>query len=174
MTTTATTATIEFGELLQYERDEIARWEAFVARVPSSLDVPFAPDANRGGRMATVRHVIVHIVGAECRYADRLEGVAVTPFEAIPSEPVAALFDAARSANARLGAWVACASDNDLARDIEFQTITAGTFTASARKIVAHTLLHGVRTWAQLATVLRASGMATDGRHDVLFSEAFR
>ncbi len=168
------TAVIEFDELLRYERDELQRWEAFFARTPASLRVPFAPDADGGGRMATVGHVIHHIVGVEWRYADRLEGVTVTAFEAIPSEPASALFDAARVANSRLAEWVARASEADLAREIEFQTMTAGSCRASAQKIVAHTLLHGVRTWAQLATVLRANGMATEGRHDLLFSEALR
>lgn len=161
---------IEFEELLRYERDELARWETFFARTPAALRVPFAPDAA-GGRMATVGHVIHHIVGVEWRYVDRLEGVAVTAFEAIPSAPTRMLFDAGRAANARLSHWVARASEADLAREIEFQTISAGALRASARKIVAHTLMHGVRTWAQLATLLRVHGMTTDGRHDLLFSE---
>lgn len=163
---------IEFDELLRYERDEVKRWETFFALTPAALRAPFAPDAAGGGRMATVNQVIHHIVGVEWRYVDRLEGVTVTAFEAIPADPVSKLFDAASEANARLAEWVARASEADLAREIEFQTISAGSLRATARKIVAHTLLHGVRTWAQLATVLRMNGMATEGRHDFLFSES--
>ncbi|MEO7457588.1 MAG: DinB family protein [Gemmatimonadaceae bacterium] len=166
--------TIEFDELLRYEREQLDHWKAFFAKAPEGLEVPFAADADGGGRMATVRHVIHHIAGVECRYVDRLERIAVTPFEAIPLAPAGALFDAARAANARLATWVGRASQADLSCEIEFQTISAGTVRASARKIVAHTLLHGVRTWAQLATVLRTHGAPTDWYHDALFSEAFR
>ncbi|MBA3655938.1 MAG: hypothetical protein H0W69_01135 [Gemmatimonadaceae bacterium] len=169
----AMAAVIEFDELLRYERDELQRWEAYFARTPAAFRVLFAPDTDGGGRMATVGQVIHHIVGVAWRYADRLEAVTVTAFETIPSEPASTLFDAAHVVNARLAEWVARASELDLAREIEFETISAGSFRASARKILAHTLLHSVRTWAQVATVLRANGMATEGRHDLIFSEVF-
>jgi uncharacterized damage-inducible protein DinB len=40
---------------------------------------------------------------------------------------------------------------------------------ATPRKIVSHALLHEVRHWAQVATLLRLNGM-TDDFHDFLFS----
>ncbi len=164
---------VGFDELLRYEREAVDRWEAHVRKYPDVLDVPYAPEQGPGARMATVRDVIHHIVGVEWRYCDRLEGVPATPFEAIPTEPAAALFEAAREANTRLAGWMGAASDADYARVLEFHTISAGTLRASARKIVVHTLVHGIRTWAQLATVVRLHGRATDWYHDVLFSEAF-
>lgn len=81
-------------------------------------------------------------------------------------------FAAGRDARARLERFVETASDDDLARRLTFETISAGTQSASARKIVGHALLHAVRTWAQLATVVRQHGAPTRGRHDLLLSDA--
>ena len=60
-----------------------------------------------------------------------------------------------------------------VARTLEFDTLSAGRLTGSARKIVAHALVHGVRHWAQLATILRQQGRPTTGwQHDLLLSDA--
>jgi len=158
------------AELVEYEREELSRWAQYFAANPDALDLAFAP--GDGSRMPTVRAVVHHIAGVERRYADRLQGQPPTPFEAIAQEPAEALFAAARDANQRLGSWLARATEEDLARVLEFETISAGTFRASARKIAAHALLHGIRTWAQVATVLRLNGVPSDGRHDLLFSDA--
>jgi uncharacterized damage-inducible protein DinB len=55
---------------------------------------------------------------------------------------------------------------------LEFQTLTAGTQKASARKVILHAMLHGLRHWAQLATIVREHGHATDWFHDILMSDA--
>lgn len=164
---TTTAHALTFRELLDYTAGETERWYRWLSARPESLDVPFAE-----GRTATVRGVIQHIFAVERRYADRLLGDPVTPYEQIPTDSADALFGAGRDARERLERYLATASDDDLARTLEMTTITAGTFSASARKVVAHTLMHGIRTWAQLATVLRQHGHPTDWYHDVAFSDA--
>lgn len=77
----------------------------------------------------------------------------------------------ATDSSSEMSAWLTGASDSYLARVLEFDTISAGAFRASARKVVAHTLVHGIRTWAQLATVTRMHGVRTDWHHDLLFSD---
>ncbi len=167
----AAAAALTFAELLAYERETLSRWADYVAAHPEALALPF--DAGGGdARMATVRGVIHHIAAVERRYADRLAGDPVTPYDAVPSAPADALLAAARDAHDRLARWVAGASEADLARTIEFRTISAGAFRASARKIVAHALLHGVRHWAQLASHLRAAGRPAGWGHDLLLSDA--
>jgi uncharacterized damage-inducible protein DinB len=42
---------------------------------------------------------------------------------------------------------------------------------ATPKKIVTHVLLHEIRHWAQIATLLRLTGV-TDDFHDFLFSPA--
>ena len=161
------TADLTFRELLDYTGAEAVRWEEYFARHPEALDFPFAE-----GRTATVRGLVQHIFAVERRYADRLNDEPVAGYEAIPADSADALFGAGRDARARLERYLATASDADLARRLTFETLSAGTQSASARKIVAHALVHGLRTWAQLATVVRQRGVPTEGRHDLLFSNA--
>jgi len=96
----------------------------------------------------------------------------VTPYDSIDTSSMDALFAAGREARRQLERYLDGAAEGDLARRLEFQTISAGTLSASARKIVAYALLHGVRHWAQLATVLRQHGRRTSWMHDLLLSEA--
>ncbi len=159
---------LTFRELLDYTRGEAEHWHRWLASQPAAvLDLPAGT-----GRTATVRGLIHHIIVVERRYVDRLRGEPVTAYEDLPQDSLDTLFTAFAEARARLDAWLASASEADLARRLEFQTISAGTLQASARKIVAHLLLHGVRHWAQLATVLRQHGHSTDWMHDILMSDA--
>ena len=160
-------AALTFRELLDYTAGEAERWAEYFARHPEALDLPFAE-----GRTATVRGVVQHIFAVERRYADRLNDEPAAAYDAIPTGSTEALFAAGRDARARLERFLATASGADLARRRTFETLSAGTQTATARKIVAHALLHAVRTWAQLATVVRQQGVPTAGRHDLLFSNA--
>ena len=161
-------AALAFRELLDYTTTETERWHRWLAAQGEGvLDLPVGE-----GRTATVRGLVQHIFAVERRYADRLLGEPVTPYEAIDASSIDALFAAGREARRQLERYLDGATGDDLARRLEFQTISAGTLSASARKIVAHALLHGVRHWAQLATVLRQQGRATDWMHDLLLSEA--
>lgn len=44
---------------------------------------------------------------------------------------------------------------------------------ASAGKMVAHMLVHGIRHYAQLATALRAQGHPQPWQHDLILGEGF-
>lgn len=166
--TPASTPALTIRELLDYTAAETERWHRwFTAHPAQLLDVPVGE-----GRTATVRGLVQHIIAVERRYADRLLGDAVTPYEAIPTDSADALFAAFTQARARLERYLATATPDDLARRLEFQTLSAGAQSASARKIVLHALVHGIRHWAQVASALRQHGHATDWMHDLLMSDA--
>lgn len=163
-----TDTALSFRELLDWTAGETRRWRAWLAAQPAAaLDVPVG-----AGRTATVRQLVHHVVVVERRYADRLRDEPVSRYEDVPDESVDALFDAFEEGRRRLEEWIARASDADLARRLEFTTLSAGTLSASARKIVVHALLHGVRHWAQIATALRQHGYPSDWHHDILMSDA--
>ena len=165
---TSPSPALTFRELLDYTAGETARWHAWFRGQPASvLALPALT-----GREATVGALVRHIFLVERRYVDRLVGDPPTAYETVPTDDVEALFAAGRDARERLERWLATATPEAFAARLEFQTITAGTLSASARKIVGHTLLHGVRHWAQLATLLRQQGHATDWMHDLLMSDA--
>ena len=54
---------------------------------------------------------------------------------------------------------------------LEFRTLTAGMVRASRYRITANLVNHGVRHWAQIATVLRQHGMGDQWPHDLLLSD---
>lgn len=152
-----------YRDLLAYQLGETRRWLAWLA------DRPAAQAARIGeGRLATVRDTVVHIVGVDLRYAQRLRGLTTTGFEALQDESWSGLVAHAERAAALLDAWLADATPANLERELVFQTLSAGTLTATARSVIMHTLVHGTRHWAQIATFLRQQGHVQDWRHDYL------
>jgi uncharacterized damage-inducible protein DinB len=164
----STTSALTFRELLAYSAGETSHWHRWLASQPAAvLDV-----AAGDGRLATVRGLIHHIALVERRYADRLLGDPVTTYESVPGDTLEALFGALMDGRAKLLRYLSSATDEQLAQMLEFETISAGKQSASARKVVAHALMHGIRHWAQLATLLRQAGYKTDWSHDLLMSDA--
>jgi uncharacterized damage-inducible protein DinB len=43
----------------------------------------------------------------------------------------------------------------------------------SARKLVAHILVHEIRHWAQIAVTVRLHDLAPPGEHDLVFSKSY-
>src|SRR6478672_12614490 len=135
------TIALTFRELLDYTRAETEHWHRWLAaQPPEVLDLPAGT-----GRTATVRELVHHIVVVERRYTDRLRGEPVSNYADVPSEPLDTMFASFTDTRARLEQWLQSAADSDLAKVLEFQTLSAGTQSASARKVAVHLLLHGVR-----------------------------
>jgi uncharacterized damage-inducible protein DinB len=159
---------LTFRELLDYTAGENEHWHAWLAKQSASvLDLQIGE-----GRIATVRGLLQHIFAVERRYADRLLHQPVSNYDAVDATSLETLFAGAKHSRQLLEQYLATATEDDLAARLEFQTLTAGMQSATARKIVAHTLLHGIRHWAQLATSLRQQGHPTDWAHDLLMSSA--
>jgi uncharacterized damage-inducible protein DinB len=163
----ATTAELSFAEMLEANHRETAKWHVWFERQPAELlDLPLNIALARD-----VREFLLHIFAVELRYAERLLDKAVTPYEVHPTGSVAELFSIGEKARELFRKYLDGATDEDLAVVLEFPTRTAGTLRSSKRKMFVHAMLHGVRHWAQLATVLREKGHGTDWPHDFLFSD---
>ena len=149
-----TTCALSFRELLDYTRVESERWHRWLAAQPSGvLDLPVGV-----GRTATARGLIHHIILVERRYTDRLRGEPITTYESVPADSLDTLFGVFDDTRTRLEEWLATATDADLARRLEFQTLSAGTLTASAHKIVVLHKGHVVETGTHDA-LLAGSGL---------------
>lgn len=155
-------------ELLDYTEEETARWEAWLRR--SDLGMLEFPVGT--GDRATLRELIAHIFIVEHRYADRLFGEEPSAYDRFPAGTLDELFAIHRLARAKLRRWIAQAPEAEWAERLTFQTLTAGELSASKRKIVQHTLVHGIRHWAQIATELRQLGHPQPWMHDLLMSGA--
>jgi uncharacterized damage-inducible protein DinB len=159
---------LKLSELLAYAENESHRWQKWFQENPSALDVPL--DIAQG---KDARNLVLHIVAVDLRYAERLLGEEVTPYENFPSD-VAILFETGDRAFQKLRGFLDSATEDEWKKVIEFPTRSMGTLTSSKRKIFVHTLLHSTRHWAQLATALRVAGYKQNWHHDFLFTEAIQ
>jgi len=160
---------VGFTELMRYTDVETTKWRTFLSSVgPSVLDVPIDTAGQKD-----VRGVLLHIFAVELRYSERLlEKTEVTAYEQLPTGSLDELFGIYRRARENFETWLANTHEQDLAKVLTFKTITAGTLSASKRKILIHALLHGVRHWAQMANTLRIRGHKQDWMHDFLMTDA--
>lgn len=120
--------------------------------------------------MATIGGVVTHIFAVEQRYAQRLRDEEVTPWEGFPQTSVEDVFELGDNARGQLVDFLTSAPDSELDRELTFQTLTAGTVTASKHKIASNVFLHGIRHWGQIATVLRQGGFSEQWSHDLLLT----
>jgi uncharacterized damage-inducible protein DinB len=160
---------ITLQELLVDNEASTNKWHAWFHANEAALDVPC--DIYNSG---TVRGILKHIFAVELRHSQRLRGEEVVAYDAIPAGSLDELFDVHVKATENLQKFLLGTSDAALEEVIALQTVSAGTIHASRRKLFAHIMLHSIRHWAQLSTLLREQGFKTDWPKDFLFSEAVR
>lgn len=159
---------IEARTLAAYVDHETERWRAWFASAPPEvLELPLGPGAD-----GTVRVLVKHIFAVELRYAQRLSDQAVSGYDELADGTVDDLWDIHRRAAALRDAFLAGASAADLARVLVSDTRKLGRIESSAHKVVVHSLIHGIRHWAQIAAVLRQHGHGGLWEHDWLLSPA--
>jgi uncharacterized damage-inducible protein DinB len=160
-------AGIDFNELLAYTDEENRNWKRWLEQHPEALAVSTGIAGEED-----VAGLLVHIFAVELRYAERLLDQPVSSYEKLRSANLDQIFSIANDARSRYKQFLANTNDADLSKMLTLETRSAGTLTASKRKILAHALLHGVRHWAQIATALRKAGYKQDWPHDLLMTKA--
>ncbi len=153
-------------ELLRFCFAETQRWREWLTGNQDLLDLPIDI-----AQAKTVRELILHIVAVDLRYAERLVGERVTEYNELPTSTLEELFSTSGRAREKLETFVRRARDAEWNEVLSFPTRSAGTLSSSKRKIFVHTLLHGMRHWAQLATYLRQQGHKQPWAHDFLLSD---
>jgi uncharacterized damage-inducible protein DinB len=154
-------------ELLQWNDSTAKKWEKLLEQHPETLALPC--DVRETENVAGL---LQHIVAVELRYAERLLGEPVTEYQDIPTDSVRSLF---ATHDRAMEKYRALAANNDYGWDeeIEFPTRSlAGKLTATRRAVFAHALLHSIRHYAQLATLLRQHGIPSGFPMDFLFVTA--
>lgn len=157
---------LTYKVLLEVTSVEHHRWRDWFLEHPKAWVVPFAT-----GRMATVGGVVLHIFGVELRYAQRLLDQEVTAWEEFRQTSIDEVFELGDNARGQLVHFLTTAPEKELDRVLTFQTLTAGTVSASKYKIASNIFLHDIRHWGQIATVLRQKGFADQWPHDMLLSD---
>jgi uncharacterized damage-inducible protein DinB len=138
-------------ELLAWNDRTAQTWQLLVEQHPEVLALP----CDVYG-VSTVGQLLQHIVAVETRYAQRLAAIPETPYDAIPYSTAAEIFGAHQAAMDIIRAEVAKGGDWD--KKFEFQTLTMGLARASRKTVFVHALMHSIRHYAQLATLVRQHG----------------
>ena len=156
---------LRYDTLLELTSTEHHRWHQWFVENPTAWAVAFAT-----GRMANIGRVVLHIFAVELRYTQRLRDVKVTTWEEFSQDSIEEVFELGDNARAELVQFLTTAPESELNRVLTFETLTAGTVTASKHKIASNIFLHDIRHWGQIATVLRQHGYADLWPHDMLLS----
>jgi uncharacterized damage-inducible protein DinB len=159
---------LNYAVLLAYTGEETRRWRVFFDQNPKALDVPI------GGERKDVRGLVTHLFVSECRWGQCLVGEPPTSPDSFKPQNIDELWAIYASARKRVETWVASATPEELDQILTVKSVTFGETTASKRKILSHSLIHGIRHWAQIATALRQGCFVSDWSHDMLFSPALR
>ncbi len=166
---------LTIAELLNYTDEERAKWQSwFSAQGNDPLKITFGNETH-----SNIGALILHIFWAElwyaywmCGEALTLESEVVKQHKDIPNDQAEAIFQFGRLARAKMRSFANAAQPEDWERSYEVE-IMGLHFQGSARKLVAHILIHEIRHWAQVALALRQHDLAPPGDHDLLFSESF-
>ena len=161
---------VEFGMLAGYVENETARWREWFETAPAEvLDLRFGD-----GPQASVRALIKHIFAVELRYAQRLAGEPVSAYEDLLDFTVDELWQIHARANAVRRAYLAdaAASADAMNHVLVSETRKLGRIESRAHTVLVHSLIHGIRHWAQIAMVLRQHGYGGLWEHDWLLNPA--
>lgn len=140
------------AEMLAWVERTSDGWRGLIAAHPQILAMPC--DVMN---VATVGELLQHIVAVELRYAEQLSGMPPTEYGAIPFDSGDAIYATHERAMKMLREQLA--SNVDWNERIEFMTRSMGPASSSRRTVLFHALLHGIRHYAQLATLVRQNGI---------------
>ena len=158
--------TLNLDVILDYTDWERQKWRHwFQQRGDQALEVSAGPRGD--GRFETIGDLVRHIFSAEKRYIERLSGRPLTDAASLPSRNAEALFQFGDRSRKELREFVTGYAASDWDRPQDFKILNHE-ITATPRKIVVHVLMHEIRHWAQIATLLRLSGLPVEWRDFLL------
>jgi uncharacterized damage-inducible protein DinB len=152
-------------EVLAWNEKTAQGWRKLLTDHPELLTQPCDIAGTK-----SVAELLQHIVAAQLRYAERLAGLPISDYATIPFDSVESIYaihDRATNIFQQL-----FASEIDWNEPIDFTTRTMGTLRSNRKTILFHALLHGIRHYAQLATLIRQHGVKPDSPMDYLFMHA--
>jgi uncharacterized damage-inducible protein DinB len=152
-------------EILAWSEKTATGWRQLLAAHPELLTQPCDIAGTK-----TVAELLQHIVAAQLRYAERLAGLPISDYATIPFDSVDSIY--ATHDRSIILFQQLLASDIDWDEPIDFTTRTMGSLHSNRKTILLHALLHGIRHYAQLASLVRQHGVKPDWPMDYLFMHA--
>lgn len=154
-------------EIMAWLETTSARWKALIEANSHILAMP----CDVMG-VTTVAELLQHIVAVELRYAEQLSGQPPTEYAQIRFDSAAAIYATHERAAAMVRELLA--SEDDWDEEIEFMTRSMGKARAKRKTVLFHSMLHAVRHYAQLATLVRQHGVKPDWQMDYLMMDLKR
>jgi uncharacterized damage-inducible protein DinB len=137
-------------------------WKGFFSTHPEALS--FSCDVRETKTMA---ELLRHIVAVELLFAEHLHGLPETARDAVAANSVAAMYATHEKAMALLRELDA-KDDAYWESWMDFPSRRAGVIRAPRRTFLVHSLMHSVRHYAQMATLVRRQGIASELHLDYL------
>ena len=165
---------LTINELLDYTDEERAKWEGwFAAHGNDPLKFAVPMDVH-----PTIGALILHCFWAELFYANWIRGDILTEermkkqSESLSADKADAVFafGHATRKSMRESTSGLTEEDWDHTHELEMRGVR---LEGTARKLIAHILVHEIRHWAQVAVTVRQNDLAPPGEHDLCFSKSF-
>jgi uncharacterized damage-inducible protein DinB len=149
-------------DLIAWNEATAKNWRKLLSNHPELLDKPCDV---AGGK--TIAELLQHIVAIELRFAQRIADLPISDYSEVPFDSIDAIYATHTRSIALF--QESLAADTNWNEEVEFPTRTAGRLRSTRKTILFHALLHSIRHYAQLATLVRQQGIKPDWPMDYLF-----
>ena len=140
-------------ELIAWNEHTHAEWKKLFIAHPEALAIPCDITGTKN-----VAELMQHIVAPELRYAQQLANQPITDYKDIPYDSVGAIYSTHDRAIALFRELLASGNIN-WDEKFEFMTRSFGPARSTRKAILFHALLHAIRHYAQLTTLVRHHGI---------------
>ncbi len=158
---------LSLNHLLDYTEWQRKKWHDSLRKHGEQV-LRISAGPNGDGRFEVIGDLIRHIFSAEKRYVERLTGRPLTDMASVPNDSIEALFEFGHQSRKELKQLLETfpAAQWDISREFKILNFVVN---ATPRKVVTHIVMHEIRHWAQIGTLLRLNGFPGDS-HDFLAS----
>jgi uncharacterized damage-inducible protein DinB len=159
---TTTQPVLTAQDLIAWNEKTSTNWQELLTHHPELLTLPCDVAGAK-----TLGELLQHIVAVELRYAERLANLPTSDYANIPFDSVASIYSTHDRAFV-IFQQLLVSPDINWDEPFEFLTRSMGPARSNRKTILFHALLHGIRHYAQLATLVRQHGINPVGLGDYL------
>lgn len=154
---------LSVSEVLAWLEKTWSGWRELITAHPAILALP----CDIAG-VKSAAELLQHIAAVELRYAERLAGLPPSDYAGIRYDSVDTLYSTHERAVALFRKELG-RTDVDWGETIEFVTRSMGPARSTRKAVLFHAMLHSIRHYAQLATLVRQHGIKPGWPMDYLF-----
>jgi uncharacterized damage-inducible protein DinB len=158
---------ITFAELQADNDATTMKWKSWFEAHPDALEVLCDVAGSK-----TVGELVHHIFAVQLRHSQRLLAEPIYGYDNDPIPTTESLFALAHQGSANLHRFLKMTSDAQWGEVMHFTIRSGRQVSVSRRKLYVHVMIHAIRHWAQISTLLRQNGFHPGWGSDFLESTA--